>query len=488
MRKLFIAALMLLALPLIAGAQDGGTITYDQIVTGTISDSTPAVNYTFNGSAGDVIQISMKATQQGLDSYLELRDANGNVIYTDDDAGGNLNAVIGPTTLPATGVYTIVATRCCGGQGTSTGTFELTLSRAQLTPLALNETYTIQLTPENPSAFFTYSAAQKEVLSVAGGVTTDSVGANLEIRDPQGTWINSGYGSRDYPILLDPLYLGAAGQYLFILRREATYGPNGQQTQEGGPVTVALTVRSTESTPIALDVPVSGTLNDQNPSDYYTFNARRGDILRLAGDQPADAAPFEIQVFNPSGFSFNGGSPSYSNTPLKIVIDPLTIDTDGEYLIVVRRLNTGSPVDGTTSAYMLTLSATQTPELQNGVEITGTVGGQVYEQVYRFAGTAGQTIRMTLRSVNDSYGPTLNIQGPSQPVEPLAAPSGGGIGGGGDYPGGFYMSLNSSVPSTYTYEAQLPFDGIYLFRVSNGIYLPEGPSIGEFGLKVEIIP
>lgn len=42
--------------------------------------------YSFTGSAGERIQITMKASPgSSLDSYLELQDANGTVVDANDD-------------------------------------------------------------------------------------------------------------------------------------------------------------------------------------------------------------------------------------------------------------------------------------------------------------------------------------------------------------------------------------------------------------------
>ncbi len=67
--------------------------------------------YTFNGTAGQQIVISMNST--AIDSYLFLIAPNNQYIAEDNDSGGNRNSRIPTTgsffTLPATGSYTILA-------------------------------------------------------------------------------------------------------------------------------------------------------------------------------------------------------------------------------------------------------------------------------------------------------------------------------------------------------------------------------------------
>jgi|GEM_PF-2491413 len=112
-----------------AGMPASGSIAYGQTVQGTIDNANPVRLYTFSGQAGDRVTVTMQAAQgSALDPYLGLMDANQNVLIENDDspAAGGLNSQL-EYTLPASGTYTIVATRYGIDQGTSSGAFTLTL-------------------------------------------------------------------------------------------------------------------------------------------------------------------------------------------------------------------------------------------------------------------------------------------------------------------------------------------------------------------------
>ncbi len=120
-----LAVALLPALPR-AQAAAGGTIRYGQTVTGQIT----AVNFfelwEFQGSRGDRVQILMEGDGY-LDPYLGLLfTATEEVVMEDDDSGGGSNAYI-EVTLPASGSYTIVATRYGLDSGTTVGAYRLTL-------------------------------------------------------------------------------------------------------------------------------------------------------------------------------------------------------------------------------------------------------------------------------------------------------------------------------------------------------------------------
>ncbi len=91
----------------------------------TLSDGSHYKLFTFMGTAGQTVQIDLMSS--AFDSYLYLRDQNGQAIAHDDDSGGGLNARI-IETLPYTGLYQIVANTLASGQF---GAFTLQLQSTQ---------------------------------------------------------------------------------------------------------------------------------------------------------------------------------------------------------------------------------------------------------------------------------------------------------------------------------------------------------------------
>ena len=104
-----------------------GTSVQGQLLSSdpTMSDGSHYKLFTFQGQAGQTVQIDLMSS--AFDSYLQLRNSSGQSIAHDDDSGGNLNARI-VQTLPYTGMYQIVANTLQGGQF---GAFTLQLQNAQ---------------------------------------------------------------------------------------------------------------------------------------------------------------------------------------------------------------------------------------------------------------------------------------------------------------------------------------------------------------------
>ncbi len=109
------------------GAGGRATLQYNTAVNAIVNDSNVAQEYTFAGSAGDVVTIAMDATSGNLLAQLILLDPNRKQLALDDPGTGS--ARLQKVKLLANGIYTIVATRRGHEKGASQGGYMLTLTR-----------------------------------------------------------------------------------------------------------------------------------------------------------------------------------------------------------------------------------------------------------------------------------------------------------------------------------------------------------------------
>lgn len=125
---------------------------------GALTDIVSARLYGFQGSAGDVVSITMTQGSARLDPFLVLFGADGTVIASDDDSGAAtlLSAAIDGVTLPYDGAYLILATsleHILGGSAVyETRTFSLALNG--ITPLSgrSSSVFEVQAQPLAPGA------------------------------------------------------------------------------------------------------------------------------------------------------------------------------------------------------------------------------------------------------------------------------------------------------------------------------------------------
>jgi hypothetical protein len=113
-----------------------GTVRYDQTVTGTLTDNDEHA-WTLAMQSGDVLNIAVnRATNApNLDVKVALTDDEGTILASDDDGGGDTNALIREYPLLVSGTYTIVVSAFSGE-----GAYTLSVSRVAATPIAIGET------------------------------------------------------------------------------------------------------------------------------------------------------------------------------------------------------------------------------------------------------------------------------------------------------------------------------------------------------------
>lgn len=95
---------------------DAPRLAYNEAVTGTIQQDDEEVYYLFNGTAGDVIAVEMRAGEEyvayaadNFDPALKLLGPGGLRLASDNSSGALADALL-MVTLPEDGLYTIVAT------------------------------------------------------------------------------------------------------------------------------------------------------------------------------------------------------------------------------------------------------------------------------------------------------------------------------------------------------------------------------------------
>ncbi|MCA1566847.1 MAG: pre-peptidase C-terminal domain-containing protein [Acidobacteria bacterium] len=117
--------------PMAFGDTKAGTLTTGDCTNPIDVDGTPVDYYTFNGTAGQQIAITLTATSGNLDPYLYLLTPAGDLLADDDNGGGGTAARIPQTAgfgrLPVTGTYTIIVNTVVASQS---GNYNVTLTKA----------------------------------------------------------------------------------------------------------------------------------------------------------------------------------------------------------------------------------------------------------------------------------------------------------------------------------------------------------------------
>ncbi|MBN1179269.1 MAG: PPC domain-containing protein, partial [Anaerolineae bacterium] len=85
-----------------------GVVAYGQTVAGALTEESTAGYWRFDGTAGQVVDVSVEGVDGLTDTYVELCGAGGDLLAQDDDSGAGYAALIERFILPETGSYRIV--------------------------------------------------------------------------------------------------------------------------------------------------------------------------------------------------------------------------------------------------------------------------------------------------------------------------------------------------------------------------------------------
>jgi hypothetical protein len=100
-------------------------------LSGSVSGATPIVPYVFPAFEGSAVSLTMQRSGGDLDTFVVLADQNGNVINRAPGLDPSV-AAINNYRIPATGCYFVFATREGAGDGTTEGTYTLSVAGIEI--------------------------------------------------------------------------------------------------------------------------------------------------------------------------------------------------------------------------------------------------------------------------------------------------------------------------------------------------------------------
>lgn len=491
--------------------EDTIDIAYGQSRQGSIDAQVPGLTYRFRGATGDVVTISMKRAGGDLDSYLYLLDASGQLLYEDNDSGGQNNDALIVYTLPANGEYLIITTRLGQEQGITAGSFLLELfSDAQPPPDADIEDV-VPILPDDFEEYaqLNYGDAVQGVLSneqfldvyVFLGYAGDEVTIQMKNLDP-----DPAQGLDPFLILLDDNRIPLAehddivegeqrdARLIFTLLKTAYYAIvatryNQEQGISAGPYELTLNTGSPgEETDEPTEEAVRTLLDQLSPSllesdapvqDVFSETARVYSFAATAGtlvdvSVTTDPGLDSVLILADENLAEVISSGTGALTGVEIP------ETGPYFVILASRFGPVEPAGG---GYILALTqagegvVSSPDEIQEGPQqiaygdtVSGTINDDIVSRLYTFTGSEGDTVRITMEAAPgfdlDSY---LELQDSSGNV----------IDANDD--------INPGVIRDSRITIELPADGDYKVLASRYVGEDTDVTSGDFDLTLALL-
>jgi hypothetical protein len=381
-----------------------GSINYGQSVGGSISSMDYEDRWTFTGTAGDVITVVMNTTDGNLDTYLKLLNPSGTQVTSDDDSGEGNNSLINAYSLPATGTYTIVATRYSGSSGSSSGEYSLSLSKQGTVSVGVgggsisyDQTVSGSISNTDYGDRWTFSGTAGDVITIAMNTTNTTLDTFLRLLNSSGTQVtsddDSGEGNNS---LISAYSLTANGTYTIVATRYNESSGSGY-----GDYRLVLSRQGTTnivagSSALSYGQTLSGSITNTDFEDRWTFSGAAGDLVTI--NMTSGTVDSFLKLLGPAGAQLDddddGGGGQNS------LIGLYLLPANGTYTIVATRYQGSS--GSSTGNYQLSLAGNR------GNQVVPPIGGTPeILQITNVACTATDTYMILSfdfsQSINYSY-------------------------------------------------------------------------------------
>jgi YD repeat-containing protein len=359
----------------------------------TFANSVPGQNgrMTFNGTAGQRVNITGSITQTESTGYLSVYRPDGTLLVGPTFMSHTFVfsprlAFIDNLLLPTTGTYTILVDPWISYLNST----DVTLSTP---PTDVVET----ITPGGPPVTISTTLGQNARLNftatpgerVSLNLSNVSIGiSRVAILDPNGStvvydYIYNGGSARFF----DAQTLWSGGTYTIFVDPLEAYTGNMTLTLYDVPpdATGSLTIGGP---------PLSLTIGTPGQNGQVTFDGTAGQHVSL-NISDVSIVNSNVYIYDPNGFSLVYGT--YVNTSGKLFSN-LTLPTDGTYRIVI------DPYGNPTGDMTLALYESNPPELTGTIETDGAPLDVTFERPEQnaritFDGTAGQTLNLAFSNV-----------------------------------------------------------------------------------------
>ncbi|NWF71245.1 MAG: PPC domain-containing protein [Chloroflexi bacterium] len=323
------------------------SIAVGDTLAGEISPQVYEVEYVFSGQENQSVTISMNATGGDLDPLVILsrQDADGNIVKlveNDDASEGNLNALIDNFTLPSTGSYIITATRYEREQGTSTGSFTLSLLPGLALPLVnLDEVLEGSIDDFSPFVLYRFNGTQDQVINIALRRASGDLNPLLILLAPDGREYARNDDEDGEDALINGLRLPATGAYTIIATRYQqalgeTQGDFELEVSEGRAADSPLTVLAREITYGATE---EGSLGRRNEPYYqiFTFNGRGGDVVTIQLTATSGDLDTTLILTTADGHEVLRNDDDLVTNTFDSALRDVILPRDGSYTIIATR-------------------------------------------------------------------------------------------------------------------------------------------------------
>ena len=267
-----------------------------------------------------------------------------------------------------------------------------------------------------PRIVYAFDGLRGEIVRVRLNVTAGDLDPMLLILDGNGTPVAlKDDGSSRSDLAVESLRLPRSDRYAIVVSRFG--GPLGA-TSGGYTIGVErVGVSSSSGSALRYGDTVINEINDRNPQIYYSFRARRGDIVNVKMQRISGDLDTYLQVVNQSALVISDNDDVPGSGSLDAEIGNLVIEQDGAYVIIATRF--GQAAGNSSGAFFLTLEeaadsgmgntlATALEALED-LPVEGELTDERFARYYRFDARANDMVTVRMERLGGGLDSLLAI-------------------------------------------------------------------------------
>ena len=387
------------------------TLQLGQVATGNIASAASSNSYTFTGSVGEVIDLTMTTTSGTLAPKIQLYSPSATLLSTADnfDCGAapvEMNTVM----LPSAGTYTVIVSDC---NSTNTGNYNLysqsTNSPVGAASLPFDQTVPGAIGSAALSNTYTFSATASDVIDITMTTTSGSLAPKIRLYNPNGelNTSSSNFDCGAAPVEMNTVTLPSTGTYVVLVGdcgdiNTGSYEIYAQFTNApiGG---VILPLLFGQSQP--------GSVTAAAESNTYTFSANASDVLDITMTTTSGSLAPKIRLYNPNG-ELNTSSSNFDCGAAPVEMNTVTLPSTGTYTVLV-----GDCSDTNTGNYEIYSQRTNNPSrasaLSIGQTMSGLIASAAKSNTYAFSANANDVLDVTMTTTSGSLAPKIRLYNPN---------------------------------------------------------------------------
>jgi hypothetical protein len=394
-------------------------------ITGRIDNRNSREVYFIDGARGEVIQLVLAVTSGTLDPVLSVFDDSGRLIVYRDDTAGTVG-IQHSLALPQSGRFYVVVGRFGYSLGATVGEYELRMERTgvlsqQGSTLRYGDSVIDTISDTTPQVYYTFQAEQGDLLTISMVRASGTLDPYIQVVSSDRFVIadnDDQIGSDTQNARIDTLLIEQNGTYVIVASR---YG--GVAGDSVG--SFALTLDEAQNSgignsslaplPITYGQTIEASINTQQYERFYTFNARRDDIVTISMRRGVSGRLDSYLILADDQF-VTLIEDDDSGTGQNAQIGTYRIPADGKYYIITTRYD---GKEGTSEGdYILTIETSGNafdtipdgiPTLNYGASVTGNINPDNLVDLYAFYANQGDVITISMNRSDGNLDTVVDL-------------------------------------------------------------------------------